>query len=236
MAAITAGSGSELLDGPTRPAKMKALHSSSALAVNFFDAWVERDPAPLQAALSIDRDIESVCFEKKFPTGLGGNPPNLDIVLNLTDGFLIAFESKFSEWLTPKPRKKAPFKSSYFQEENGLWAAKGLLASEELARRIQRGEVSFRHLDAPQLLKHALGLAAERGQQFSLWYIYLAWKGKESELHSAEIDQFTRLVGDELAFRALTYQDLLKDLRQQSNVDRNYLDYLDARYCSPPTD
>jgi len=33
------GSGSELQDTPSRPAKMRALHSSSALAVNFFDSW-----------------------------------------------------------------------------------------------------------------------------------------------------------------------------------------------------
>ena len=35
------GDGSEMRDVGTRPAKMRALLSSSALAVNFFDAWRE---------------------------------------------------------------------------------------------------------------------------------------------------------------------------------------------------
>jgi hypothetical protein len=34
------GSGSELVDNPRYPAKMRTLHSSLALAVNFFDSWV----------------------------------------------------------------------------------------------------------------------------------------------------------------------------------------------------
>jgi hypothetical protein len=37
------GSGSELMDTPSRPAKMRALHSSSALAVNVSDSWVDEE-------------------------------------------------------------------------------------------------------------------------------------------------------------------------------------------------
>lgn len=49
--AFERGSGSELKDTPTRPAKMKALHSSSALAVNVFDSWVSQENSRLQKAL-----------------------------------------------------------------------------------------------------------------------------------------------------------------------------------------
>jgi hypothetical protein len=38
------GSGQELRGTPSRPSKMKTLHSSSALTVNVFDYWVERAP------------------------------------------------------------------------------------------------------------------------------------------------------------------------------------------------
>ncbi len=65
--AFEKGSGSELQDTPTRPAKMKALHSSSALAVNIFDSWVSRDKSALQAALRVDREISSVAFEARKP-------------------------------------------------------------------------------------------------------------------------------------------------------------------------
>ena len=58
------------------PAKMKALYSSSDLAVNVFDYWSQHDVAPLAAALALDESILSVAFEAQYPTGLGGNPPN----------------------------------------------------------------------------------------------------------------------------------------------------------------
>jgi hypothetical protein len=65
------GSGSELADTPARPAKMKALHSSAALAVNVFDYWTTRDSAPLTAAMGIASRIREMAFERQFPTGLG---------------------------------------------------------------------------------------------------------------------------------------------------------------------
>ena len=228
------GSGSELLDGPTRPAKMKALHSSSALAVNFFDSWTVRDREPLRNALGIDKNILGIHFEKQYSTGLTGNPPNLDVALELEGGVTIAIESKFSEWLTPKPKNKESFKPKYFSSDEGLWANRGLVASEELARCIHVGDARFRYLDAPQLLKHALGLVTQVGRRFRLWYVYLEWSGKESNAHTTEIDLFSQIVGDELAFRALTYQEVLAEIRRQPDIDRDYLEYLEGRYDGPP--
>ena len=64
------GAGSEL------SGHMKALHSSSALAVNFFDYWTDRDKTPILSALGIDpEDGHSLDFEAQFHTGLGGTPP-----------------------------------------------------------------------------------------------------------------------------------------------------------------
>jgi len=54
---FTAGAGGELTDTAAsgkrrfRPAKMRALHSSAALAVNVFDHWMEPPHAALFAAL-----------------------------------------------------------------------------------------------------------------------------------------------------------------------------------------
>lgn len=225
------GSGSELQDTPTRPAKMKALHSSSALAVNFFDSWLNQDKSALQKALKIDKEISAVSFEEQFPTGLTGNPPNLDVVLVLTGGSTIGIESKFSEWLAPKSENKVPFKLKYFPPGPGIWSDRGLPASQELANQMHRGVIQFRYLDAPQLLKHALGLATQLGDQFSLYYTYLDWPGKESKVHREEVNRFTELVGDELRFKAVTYQQLLLSLQNEPGVDPNYLSYLGERYC-----
>lgn len=230
--AFECGSGSELQDTPTRPAKMKALHSSSALAVNVFDSWVSQDKSALQNALQIDKEISSVFFEGQFPTGLPGNPPNLDVTLELVGGFTIGIESKFSEWLTPKPKSKEPFKTKYFPPGHGMWSDRGLPASQELANQMNSGITLFRHLDAPQLLKHALGLATQLGDQFSLYYIYLDWPGKESKVHGEEVNRFAKFVGDELGFKVVTYQRLLLSLQNEPGVDSNYLNYLGERYCN----
>lgn len=230
--AFERGSGSELQDTPTRPAKMKALHSSSALAVNFFDSWVNKDKSALQKALQINKEISSVSFEEQFPTGLTGNPPNLDVALELVGGFTIGIESKFSEWLIPKTESKEPFKSKYFPPGLGLWSDRGLPASQELANQMNNGVTIFRHLDAPQLLKHALGLATQLGDQFSLYYICLDWPGKESKVHGEEINRFGKFVGDELGFKVVTYQHLLLSLHNEPGVDPNYLNYLGKRYCN----
>jgi hypothetical protein len=59
-AAFDAGDGGELSDSRSRPAKMRALHSSSALAVNVFDYWTAHDPAPLAKALQLKHPIVAV--------------------------------------------------------------------------------------------------------------------------------------------------------------------------------
>ena len=228
--AFERGSGSELLDTPTRPAKMKALHSSSALAVNVFDYWTTVDSAPLARALGIDEVIKAISFEAQYPTGLPGNPPNLDVVLQLQSGMRFAIESKFSEWLTLKPAGKAPFKEKYF-EAGDLWAARGLPACQQLAGQMQVGEVAFQYLDAPQLLKHALGLATHLGSRFSLHYIYCDWAGEESARHLAEIERFTRGVDNHLGFTAVSYQWLSARLRESTgSAHATYMQYLDERY------
>jgi hypothetical protein len=229
--AFEKGSGSELRDTHSRPAKMKALHSSSALAVNVFDSWVDQDKSSLQNALRLETEILSISFEEQFPTGLTGNPPNLDVALELSNGSVLGIESKFSEWLTPKSNSKGPFKQKYFPAATQLWAERGLPASQELAEQMNSGVTRFRYLDTPQLLKHALGMATQRGDQFSLFYTYLDWPGKESDIHSEEISRFTKFVGAELGFQTITYQQLYSSLQNKQEVDRDYLDYLGGRYC-----
>lgn len=224
------GSGSELIDIPTRPAKMRALHSSSALAVNFFDYWVENDAAPLMSALGIEAKLKSISFEAQFSTGLKGTPPNLDVVLELVNGTVIAIESKFSEWLTPKSRTKEAFKPKYFPPGVELWGTNGLPESQRQARDIYTGKEVYRFLDAPQLLKHALGLATQLSDRFSLYYLYYDWPGRESSEHRAEIDRFGERVEAELQFRAFTYQEVYRRLCECNIVDSKYLSYLGSRY------
>ena len=231
LTAFNQGSGSELVDTPRRPAKMKALHSSSALAVNVFDYWSGIDAEPLAKVLGLSDMITAVEFEAQYPTGLPGNPPNLDVVLHVTSGKPLAIESKFTEWMQSKPAGKAPFKDKYFERAAGEWSQRGLPACQQLAEQMQRGDLNFRYLDAPQLLKHALGLATRLGDQFSLGYLYFDVTGAAAESHREETARFAAAVDDSLGFFARSYQELFDALRVTIDGGHPaYLEYLSQRY------
>lgn len=231
LAAFTSGDGAELKPQGKRPAKMCALHSSAALAVNVFDYWVDNDAGPLLKSLGIDGSLEAPPqFEQQFRTGLIGNPPNLDVVLELDSGITVAIESKFTEWMTPKRKARPAFKDKYFEGGSRLWERAGLPACQALAEDLKSGAEFFRLLDAPQLLKHALGLATQRPGRFALYYLYFDSASSRGEQHRSEVAMFASRVGHEFGFRAITYQDLYHALRREPETDAVYLAYLGARY------
>ena len=222
------GSGGELRKRGLRPPKMWALRSSAALTANVFDHWRSRDPAPLQNALDLTNKITRISFEEHFPTGLRGNPPNVDVVLTLDKNQYVAIESKFTEWLNPRERILDP---KYFPSGE-LWTAQGLPKCQAVANDFKETG-PFRFLDVPQLLKHALGLARKETGTYSLYYIYFDLKGPERELHADEVARFRDLVGEEIRFLSLTYQQLFDRLEGTVRAeDCVYLDYLRARYST----
>lgn len=233
LRAYTDADGSELLPSQGRLPKMSALHSSSALAANVFDYWTARDPSPIAKALGFRSSALSLDLEVKFRTGLRGKAPNVDLVLALESGITVAIESKFCEWLAPKRPKQVPFKQKYFSSPR-MWTKLGLPACQALAESIHRGGEWFWYLDAPQLLKHALGLATQLGDRFSLCYLYYDPDGPQREEHRAEIASFAAQVGAELRFKAMTYQDLFARLRRSAApADAAYIQYLSERYFPP---
>lgn len=219
------GAGSEL------KGKMRALHSSSALAANFFDYWTDRDKAILLCALGVDADsAKSLHFEDQFPTGLGGTPPHLDVVITLYSGFVIAIECKFTEPLGRSTGGKPKFKPSYFPSSGGLWTQVGLPQCQRLAEELREDPRGFQYLDSGQLLKHALGLATKCGDKFSLYYLYYDGTGDRSKSHKREIAHFEDRVGDEIRFKAITYQDVFHKLKVSEQINPGYLEYLGSRY------
>jgi hypothetical protein len=234
-ASLRRGSGGELKDRPARngrparAAKMKAVHSSAVLAVNVFDYWSERDPTPLGAALDV-RELKSIEFEAQHGTGLDGTPPNLDIELRLGDGSLMAIESKFTEWLSPRSRRVDPFKAKYFPAEAKLWQDRKLSNCQELAEALQRRAHAYRYLNAPQLLKHALGLGTTTAGRFSLLYLYYEGTGDAASTHRQEIADFSQRLATEMSFMVLTYQELFSRLRLSAAEHEEYLTYLERRY------
>jgi restriction endonuclease-like protein len=235
--AFLQGNGGEIMDQPRRngrpgrPAKMRALHSSAALAVNVFDYWTTREKAALAKSLGLKWKVMSIGFEARYGTGLPGIPPNLDLELGLADKSVVAVESKFTEWLTPRSKRLKPFKEKSYRNGTSHWAARQLPQCQELAEGLHAARVCYQYLDAEQLLKHALGLATQRGDKFSLLYLYFEFNGTAGAKHGAELSDFARRLDPHLHFRAMSYQQLFEGLKRFAGPDHGeYVGYLGERY------
>jgi hypothetical protein len=136
---LLSGAGSEL------NSKFLAAYSSSALAVNAFGWWREY-PSLFQVG---NRKFNSLRFEARCSSGLGGTPPHLDVLAIGAEVF--AVESKCTEWMR---RKTASFVSSYDQLAI-RWAGSPWV---KLMLLLKKQPQHFQHLDAAQLIKHAFGL------------------------------------------------------------------------------
>jgi hypothetical protein len=213
------------------PAKIQAIHSSSALVCNAFVYWADQqDKAPLQNALGCEGDIRRILFEDTKPTGLSGIPPHLDVVF-YCDGMVYAVESKFSEPYQEVKKKIVMGSKSY---DPALWKAKGLNNCAELVDRINKGMMDgkFKYLSVNQLLKHTLGLSNTHGKRFELHYLWYEVPGTpDSDIHKAEIEVYKSLIGNEVAFKSKTYQELFKSIKAHSYaMHQDYLGKFSRRY------
>ena len=231
--AFELGRGKELEDTDDRPAKMRALRSSSALVCNLFDYWVVEDATAIGRCLGLGANVLEVEFEVELSTGLRGTPPTPDLLIIDQSGKTTIVESKFMEPFDSKKysERRPPFRNSYFNDPVGKWTKLGLPRCQILAERLFHGERLFHHLDAPQLLKHAIGLklAYPAGALMLLWFDLVHAEG--SALRK-EIQRFEKLVDVELGFNAIRHQTVFQRLRAEAQEDPNHLSYLESRYFS----
>jgi len=85
-------------------------------------------------------------------------------------------------------------------------------------------------LNAPQLLKHTLGIANTFQKDFTLLYLWYDCSFPEATEHRAEVGMFMQRLNGEIDFRAMTYQALFKKMQSAPAVDGNYIAYLAERY------
>lgn len=210
--------------------KFESPESSAALAANAFGFFLDRpwELPPLPLRLPIDWPPLSLELEveNRFPWR-GGRHPWLDAVV-VTSTHLIGIESKRYE---PYRSKGEPALSEAYWRPVWGEAMSGYCRVRD---NIHAGRLQFRHLDAAQLVKHAFGLRtavhrpdAPRRRRAVLVYLYAepsSWpdvrpiSGAARATHREEIGMFAGMVdGDEVAFRALAYRDLLDAWRETAN-------------------
>lgn len=212
-ACYAAAPGNEIESG-----KFASPESSAALVANSFGWFLEQPEAlpPLPGKEDLGWPATRVGLEAivRFPWS-GGRHPCLDVLIE-TGAALIGIESKRYEPFRPK----APpaLSDAYWRP---VWGS-AMGGYEAVRDSLRDGRDDFRHLDAAQLVKHALGLrtAAENaGRRPVLVYLHAepkAWPDgrpiadDEHRAHGDEIARFAAAVaGDEVAFLALSYRQLL---------------------------
>ena len=237
-AAFSGANGQELAGTPENPAKMQALHSSSALGVNIFQYWQKRGLLDeIAAACGFCNKGSKVTRHLVFEDrsfSLGGylkTPPNIDVVIHNQESAryqCFAVECKFSE--AYGGRSHGAMKAAYLAEER-IW--EGLPALHALAEKLCSDEQYYGYLDAAQLIRHILGLSNKLGKaKFRLLYLWYDVLGKEGGDHRAEVEDFASIAKAEgVHFHALTYQELiLKLAREYRDQHPAYIEYLTSRY------
>jgi hypothetical protein len=233
---IEEGSGNEL---GGNPAKMQAVHSSSALGVNIFQYWQKiQKVSAIASACGFCRkgnDIsEKIVFEDKYPADDNYDrfptPPNIDVVFHNSDSSQFkrfAVECKFSE--AYGSRKHNGLKPAYLDLID-LWS--DIPNLHKFAKSICPNE-NFTYLHSAQLIKHILGLKRKFGKNgFRLLYLWYDVLGKEGSVHQDEIDKFYDIAkADGIYFNAMSYQELILALSKEYRQEHaSYIKYLSERY------
>ena len=216
------GSGQDLTS------KMRAIHSSSALVANTFGRWKE-DPCKLK--FFGHSGFQLPVFEAQCRTGLGGTPPNLDVLLNSSE-IVIGIESKLLE---PLGSPKEPhFSESYSQDklpqcEKSWW---------DLLEVVRHWPPS--RFDAAQIIKHYLGLRKQYATGHKVFFVYLFWIPLNAESiaeysqHNEEMERFRNKIPDngEVKFIAMDYLEFWESWSKDPNTDlANHANLLKQRYC-----
>ncbi len=227
------GDGGELREAGDTAPKFCAAYSSSALAVNCFAAWLGREA---ELTLAGRTGFSRLEFEVKFPTGLRGNPPNLDVVAFGADG-IVAVESKCTEYLT---EHEALFPDSYDdavqQFAHPSW--------QQLFAQLKGDPRRFAGMDAGQILRHYLGLrrAVADGLAERAVLLYLYWEPSNGDdldavrAHRSALDELDRLVADpHVPLIGLPYEALWRDWEDtlSSPWAAAHVAALRARYAVP---
>ncbi len=221
---IGAGNGNELVD-TKKPAKFKAVHSSSALCVNNFAPFKQH--VDRFSFLGYSNFIEA-SFEKKIPTGISF--PNIDFYLE-NEKTIIGFESKYTEYLKSKlPNENL---EKYINRKKSLKITNDSFFSliEEYA--INKNHY---HLDIAQLLKHTIGLLSrEKETKKKAILVYIFWlpeNWKDFEIfkkHQSEIEEFKSKIGKYIEFIPLSYLEFWKNYETDSLFE-NHIKEVKARY------
>jgi hypothetical protein len=195
-----------------------------------FAPWIGREDSLRLAGINA---FDSLAFEVRFPTGLKGNPPNLDVCAE-AGRRVVAVESKCTEHLL---LHRADFPASYDAVVDDLADA----TWRELYQRLKADGECLASMDAGQLVRHYLGLrrAVDEGAIDQATLLYLYWEPANADdvaaclAHRQAVEEMIGAVSDAtVALAAMSYRTLWSDWALQDGPDWliEHLAALRARY------
>jgi hypothetical protein len=239
IADFSKGDGSEIVSQNNSPAKMNAVHSSSALSVNIFHYWKTTGKIDIishacRLSAKQNKTQKDIHFEQKFIISKAFPfCPNLDVVIENNDKAqykVFAIECKFSEPYSDHGHSGVDPK--YFNNDIlPLW--KDIPKLFDLAKAISPNDNEFKFLHPAQLIKHILGLKNKYGKKsFRLLYLWYDVLCEEGYIHRNEIDKFTEYTkADDIKFSSISYQELITFLADNYyDTNEKYIAYITDRY------
>lgn len=236
-AEIDNGDGGELKGSTTHSAKMCAVHSSSAIGVNIFQYWKNKNISDIAYVLGLCRKdnklAKEIHFEQKFQISNKFRfSPNIDAIIKNNDKSSIkvfGIECKFSEAYSSRthPGLKEKYISEIFEQWNDIPELF------KFAKGISPNDKKYEHLHPAQLLKHILGLKKAYGKSgFRLLYLWYDVFGNEGYQHQKEIKQFSDIAkSDNIKFHSISYQELLIKMKNELYAgNEEYINYMMDRY------
>jgi hypothetical protein len=174
---------------PTRAGAVPACAawSSTALVCSALAPW---RTAPEELRLAGLGPFDEVRLEERLAIPHGGGTPNLDAALAAGAG-VVGVESKLTEHLAParpRPWRPAYLRPAMAAELRGGWA--------ELFAELVDGSWVPRHLDAGQLVRHALSLRGRHDLVLAYWEPADGDDLPEVLAHRAEVRRVLARVGD----------------------------------------
>ena len=231
--AIRKGDGGELSGNP---AKMQAVHSSSALGINIFQYWQTiAQPEKIAHACRLCNKSttlsKSIQFEAKYPIDdrfvMG---PNIDVVIKNDPSAkhkVYAIECKFTE--AYGGRGHGGIKDKYLDLD--IWDEIPHL--HKVAVSINPDDNEAQYLHRAQLIKHILGLMRAYGKTgFRLLYLWYDTLGHDGYIHRKEIEEFIENAKkDSIKVHGMSYQELIMWLGENYRENhQEYIEYITSRY------
>lgn len=214
--------------------------SSAALTANAFGFFLANPQSlpPLPGIAAPEWAPETITLETilRFPWA-GGHHPCLDVVVR-GNGLLLGIESKRHEPF--RDRHAADFSEAYWRP---VWGER-MRGFESVRDGLRDGTLTYRHLGATQLVKHAFGLRSEMQRRPDIEHAVLFYLFAEAPTradgtrhsdedrarHRGEIADFaSRVASDEVAFLSCSYADLLAEWRARPGAAA-HADALAARF------